>query len=128
MERVTAAEAKAAVTTAALSVTGSHALDFADRLPSAAIGEYGAELIISEEIGAAKPAREFFDVTFARLGDPPKSEVLMIGDNWSSDIVGGVQYGLDTCWYNPSRQPCPNGLAIIREIAALPELTHWLND
>ena len=90
------------------------------------------EIVPWEEIVAAfrledvvsSPA--FFDVTFARLGNPSKTEVLMIGDNWSSDIAGGVNYGLDTCWYNSSRQPRPNGLPILREIAALEELTGWL--
>lgn len=83
-------------------------------------------VVISEEIGAAKPAREFFDATFARLGNPARHQVLMIGDNWNSDIVGGVQYGLDTCWYNPGSRPRPDGRAITREIAALEELIPWL--
>ena len=96
------------------------------RLDRSAIRDCIAAIIISEEIGAAKPAKEFFDRAFARLGDPAKHEVLMIGDNWSSDIVGGAQYALDTCWYNPHRQPRPNGLAITREISSLRELTDWL--
>jgi YjjG family noncanonical pyrimidine nucleotidase len=96
------------------------------RFERCAIRDCVAEIIISEEIGRAKPAPEFFDVTFARLGNPSKTEVLMIGDNWSSDIAGGANYGLDTCWYNPNRQPRPNGLLITREIAALEELTGWL--
>ncbi len=96
------------------------------RFERSALSHCIAELIISEEIGAAKPAREFFDATFARLGNPPKAEVLMIGDNWSSDIVGGVNYRLDTCWFNPTSQPRPNGLVITCEIASLRELAGWL--
>jgi YjjG family noncanonical pyrimidine nucleotidase len=96
------------------------------RLNRSAIRDCVAEVFISEELGVAKPAPEFFDAVFARLGNPTKRDVLMIGDNWSSDIVGGVNYGLDTCWYNPSRQPRPNGLAIIREITSLHELPDWL--
>jgi YjjG family noncanonical pyrimidine nucleotidase len=96
------------------------------RLDRSAIRDCVAEVVISEEIGAAKPSREFFDTTFARLGNPPKPEVLVIGDNWSSDIQGGVAYGIATCWFNPGRQPRPNGLAITREISSLRELTEWL--
>jgi 2-haloacid dehalogenase len=96
------------------------------RLERSAIRDCISEVIISEEIGAAKPDRAFFDKTFARLGNPARHEVLMIGDNWNSDIVGGVSYGLDTCWYNPGRQPRPNGLAITREITSLRELAGWL--
>jgi len=85
-----------------------------------------SELIISEEIGAAKPAKEFFDLAFARLGHPSKREVLMIGDGWGSDIVGAVRYGIDACWYNPGRKPRPATDAITREIASLRELNDWL--
>jgi 2-haloacid dehalogenase len=56
------------------------------RLARSPIRHHVADIIISEEIGAAKPAREFFDKAFARLGQPSKHEVLMIGDGWGSDI------------------------------------------
>jgi len=97
------------------------------RFERSAIRDCIVEIIISEEIGTAKPAREFFDVTFTRLGDPPKAEVLMIGDNWSSDIVGGANYGLDTCWFNPGRQLRPDAPSLTREVASLPELAAWLS-
>lgn len=61
-----------------------------------------AHVFISEEIGAAKPHRDFFDHVFRVLGNPPKSEVLLIGDSLTSDMAGGIQYGIDTCWYNPT--------------------------
>jgi YjjG family noncanonical pyrimidine nucleotidase len=96
------------------------------RLARSVIRDHIAELIISEEIGCAKPAPEFFEATFARLGQPSKNEVLLIGDNWSSDIQGAVQYGIDACWFNPHRQPRPNGPNITREIASLYELENWL--
>jgi 2-haloacid dehalogenase len=96
------------------------------RLARSAIRHHVSEIIISEEIGAAKPAKEFFDTAFARLGHPSKREVLMIGDSWASDIQGAVQYGIDACWYNPARKPRPAGCEITREILALRELTEWL--
>ena len=96
------------------------------RLARSVIRHHISDLIISEEIGAAKPAREFFDKAFARLGHPSKSEVLMIGDGWASDIQGAVQYGIDACWYNPARKPRPADYRITREIASLRELTAWL--
>ncbi len=96
------------------------------RLARSAIRHQISDLIISEEIGAAKPAKEFFDTAFARLGHPDKREVLMIGDGWASDIQGAVRYGIDACWYNPGRKPRPADCAITREIASLRELTEWL--
>jgi YjjG family noncanonical pyrimidine nucleotidase len=96
------------------------------RLARSAIRHHISDIIISEEIGAAKPAKEFFDTAFARLGHPSKREVLMIGDGWASDIQGAVQYGIDACWYNPGRKPRPANHEITREISSLRELTDWL--
>jgi len=96
------------------------------RLARSVIRHHISDLIISEEIGAAKPAKEFFDLAFARLGHPSKREVLMIGDGWASDIQGAVQYGIDACWYNPEHKPRPSPGEITREIASLRELIVWL--
>jgi len=109
----------------AILTNGLQAVQRARLARSAIRGQISA-IIISEEIGFAKPAKEYFDAAFARLGNPPKSEVLMIGDNWVSDIQGAAWYGLDTCWFNPRRQPRPDCLAITLEVASLRELTDWL--
>jgi 2-haloacid dehalogenase len=96
------------------------------RLARSAIRDHIADIIISEEIGFAKPAKEFFDIAMARLGNPPKREVLMIGDGWNSDIQGAARYGIDACWYNPARRPRPTNAEITREIVSLRELVEWL--
>lgn len=96
------------------------------RLARSSIREYITELIISEEVGAAKPKAAYFDVAFARLGYPAKSDVLIIGDSLTSDMQGGVDYGLDTCWYNPTDQPRPSDLPITYEIAHLRDLLELL--
>jgi 2-haloacid dehalogenase len=96
------------------------------RLGRSVIRHHVSDIIISEEIGAAKPAKEFFDTAFARLGHPSKREVLMIGDGWASDIQGAVQYGIDACWFNPALKPRPAKCEIVREIASLRELNEWL--
>jgi 2-haloacid dehalogenase len=92
------------------------------RLENSTIKNFISELLISEEIGAAKPGRAFFEAAFARCGDPSKSEVLIIGDSLTSDIQGGADYGIDTCWYNPTEQTQPKGLEITYEIKQLHEL------
>jgi len=97
-----------------------------NRLAASVIRHHVSELIISEEIGFAKPAKEYFDAAFTRLGHPPKSSVLMIGDGWASDIQGAAQYGIDVCWYNPGRQTRPAYPEVTREIASLNELVEWL--
>ncbi len=96
------------------------------RLARSVIRPHIAEIIISEEIGFSKPASEFFDVAFERLGHPSRREALMIGDGWNSDILGAIQYGLDVCWYNPGGKPRPSDCALTREISSLRELMPWL--
>jgi HAD superfamily hydrolase (TIGR01549 family) len=98
------------------------------RLARSAIRDHISDIIISEEIGCAKPAKAYFDAAFARLGQPSKREVLMIGDNWVSDIQGAVRYGLDTCWFNPRHQPHPDDSGVTFEVASLRELTERLTD
>jgi 2-haloacid dehalogenase len=92
------------------------------RLELSLIKPFIAELIISEEIGAAKPHAAFFDIAFARTSHPPKEDVLIIGDSLSSDIAGGVEYGIDTCWFNPNGESRPENLQIMYEIKNWREL------
>jgi len=92
------------------------------RLDHSTIREFITELIISEEVGAVKPGPAFFDAAFAKTGHPEKSDVLIIGDSLTSDIQGGVDYGIDTCWYNPINEPKPEGLSVTYEIRHLREL------
>ena len=92
------------------------------RLMRSAIYPFVTQLIISEEVGAAKPHPAYFDAAFARTGYPSKADVLIIGDSLSSDIQGGVDYGIDTCWYNPTGQLKHEGLWITYELGHLREL------
>src|SRR5215216_940497 len=95
------------------------------RLAHSGIRDFITELIISEEVGAAKPQAAFFDAAFERTGHPDNSDVLIIGDSLTSDIKGGVDYGLDTCWYNPTAEPRPDSLPNtyeIRHLCELPEI------
>lgn len=92
------------------------------RLAKSAIGEYFSEMIISEEVEAAKPDKRIFDVAFGRMNSPKKDEVLIIGDSLSSDIKGGNDYGIDTCWFNPKRKPCDLDVDIRYEIGHLTQL------
>ena len=75
------------------------------RFARSSIRKYFEDVVISDEIGVAKPQTGFMEEAFSRMGDPQKSEVLMIGDSLSSDIEGGVNFGIDTCWFNPNALP-----------------------
>ncbi len=79
-------------------------------------------IFISEDIGYEKPNTEFFEQVFASLGITDKSEALIIGDSLTSDILGGVNAGIDTCWFNPSQKPNSLSLPVTYEIDDLSKL------
>lgn len=58
-------------------------------------------MFISEEIGSPKPNTAFFNACFLGIEEKNKEHILLIGDSLSSDIRGGVQAGIRTCWYRP---------------------------
>lgn len=79
-------------------------------------------IYISEEVGCQKPQRMYFDVVLDRMGIDEREGILIIGDSLTSDMQGGVNSGIDTCWYNPEHKPNNLGLCITHEISRLDEL------
>ncbi len=98
------------------------------RFARSTVMQYFADVVISEEVGAAKPDPEIFDVAFAKMGHPEKGDVLIVGDSLTSDIKGGNLYGIDTCWFNPGRRPRDPNVRIRYEIGELKELLNILGD
>ena len=96
------------------------------RLENSSIHALIEKIFISEEIGAAKPDRAFFELVFKEIGNPDRSEVLIIGDSLTSDMQGGIQSGLDTCWVNPSQKT--TALPVTYQIQRLPELIPLLDE
>jgi 2-haloacid dehalogenase len=92
------------------------------RIRQSEIGRFFHDVVISEEVGFAKPDGRIFDVAFAGMGRPEKGEVLMVGDSLTSDMAGGLDYGIDTCWFNPWGRPNTLGRAVGYEIGRLGEL------
>ena len=73
-------------------------------------------IISSEETGFKKPQSEIFEYTFDKLGVTDPSRVLMIGDSLTSDIQGGINAGIDTCWFNPAAKVNALGIQPTYEI------------
>jgi 2-haloacid dehalogenase len=92
------------------------------RLARSAIGALFDTVVVSEEVGVAKPDARIFEHALRQLGHDDRSTVLMVGDSLASDIQGGCNAGMQTCWLNPSG--AANGTAIepTFEIASLAEL------
>lgn len=68
-------------------------------------------LVISEEVGITKPNVGIFHHALEKMGQPDNSKVLMVGDNLHTDILGGINAGLHTCWYNPHQQQGDEAIA-----------------
>lgn len=80
------------------------------RLQKANMAPYFSHFFISEKVGASKPSTLFFDRCFAALNENQEipitpQECLIIGDSITSDIAGGYDYGLKTCYYKHRLTP-----------------------
>jgi YjjG family noncanonical pyrimidine nucleotidase len=96
------------------------------RFEKSPVSQYLKEIIISEEVGAAKPEPAIFDIAFECMDYPAKQDVLIIGDSLTSDIQGGHNYGIDTCWFNPKHHHNTLSIAPTFEIHTLSELSRLL--
>lgn len=67
---------------------------------------------ISDEIGYEKPDPRFFLAVERALPDFDRSRTLIVGDSLTSDIRGGIAFGIDTCWYNPNRKEIPQDMNV----------------
>lgn len=92
------------------------------RFSTCPISKYFDKIFISEEIGFEKPKIEFFDAVSAQIPGFDKRKTLVVGDSLTSDIQGGINYGLDTCWFNPKGKAKPDGMDITYEISRLEEI------
>lgn len=70
------------------------------RLEDANLAQFFKEIFISEQTGYQKPMPAFFDYVFERIENINKDKTLIIGDSLTSDVKGGLQAGIDTCWFN----------------------------
>ncbi|MEN8238133.1 MAG: YjjG family noncanonical pyrimidine nucleotidase [Actinomycetota bacterium] len=103
-------DALAQVATLALVTNGIGEVQRA-RIARLDLDKYFDAIVISGEVGVAKPGLEIYDLTFAKLDHPDKATTLMIGDSLSSDMAGGINYGIATCWYaTHSDAPTPAGI------------------
>ena len=92
------------------------------RLDLSTIKPYFSDIIISDEVGVAKPDRKIFEIALENMSISDKSTILMVGDNLSSDIKGGIDFGIDTCWYNPKQKEVDPGIRATYEINDLADL------
>ena len=96
------------------------------RIDSAGIRGYFEDIFISEEIGADKPAKAFFDHCFSRIPDIDLSRTIIVGDSLTGDIQGGNTAGITTVWFNPINQANNTDIHPDHEISSLRELIKFV--
>ena len=87
--------------------------------------QYFQSIILSEDAGVNKPAKEYFDYALEKTGAKRES-TLMIGDNFQTDILGAKYAGLDVMWFNPSPESKHATEPITYEVAALKDIMNIL--
>ena len=98
----------------------------AGRLKSAAISHFFETIFISQDIGVNKPDKLYFDRCFAQIPDFISEKALIVGDSLSSDILGGKNAGIATCWVNPEGKNAPENLQPDYQIESLSQLPKLL--
>ncbi|MBS0848383.1 pyrimidine 5'-nucleotidase [Citrobacter sp. JGM124] len=96
------------------------------RLERTGLSDHFDLLVISEQVGVAKPDTKIFEYTFDKMGHPPLSRILMVGDTPESDILGGINAGIATCWLNMNGRSLPEGIQPTWQVSTLSELEQLL--
>lgn len=74
------------------------------RIKHSGLEPYFDKVFISEDAGCQKPDKQYFDYVINNIPEKDKTKMLIVGDSQSSDILGGINSNIDTCWYNPNHE------------------------
>ena len=103
-----------------LSIVTNGLKDVQDnRIRKSIIAKYFDDIVISEEVMVSKPDPKIFEYALNNINHTDKSNVLIVGDSLTSDIQGGINFGIDTCWFNPNKIVNKTGIKPTYEISNL---------
>ena len=86
-----------------------------NRLKCAGLLDYTHAVVTSQRAGVGKPAAGIFRLALEELGSPDKRECVMVGDSLEADIRGAENFGIDTIWYNPTKER-PKTMQVAKEV------------
>ncbi len=96
------------------------------RLLQSGIDHHFEVIVVSDEIGLAKPDPAYFAHVHREMNMPEKDRVMVVGDSLFSDMHGGITYGFRTCWYNPSGTPATDDIRPDHQVRSHAELIDML--
>ena len=82
------------------------------RLFTSPLFRYFDDCYISEDIGYEKPSIKYFEHVAKNIPDFDPAKAIIIGDSLTSDMQGGINAKIDTCWYNPQNKTAPEGMKL----------------
>lgn len=112
------------------AVTNGTKIAQAKKLEKSGLNKILDGAFISEDVGAEKPSAAFFEAVWKTIGEYAPDEVMIVGDSLTSDMRGGSNAGIRTCWYCPIGAPAPEEIRIdykIQSLREVPGIVHSLN-
>jgi putative hydrolase of the HAD superfamily len=101
-----------------------------EKLAASGLADYFDAVVVSADIGAAKPDVSVFEHALSQLG-AERENAVMVGDSLTKDINGAIAAGLGTIWVNRSGSPTPSdreGLLEVRTLEELPSALESLDE
>ncbi len=82
------------------ATTNGFAFTQYNRIEKSGLGKYFDKIFVSEDLRFQKPEKEYFEACISQISEKDRTKILVVGDSQSSDILGGINAELDTCWFN----------------------------
>ena len=95
------------------------------RIGHSPLKDYISGYFVSEMVGFQKPDIGYFDYVFSQIACK-KENTLIVGDSLTADIAGGINAGVDTCWFNEHNAENFTEIRSIYEITSLYDLRRFL--
>ena len=92
------------------------------KITLAGFSELVEEIFISGDVGYEKPRKDYFDYCLSKIEEKDLSKILIVGDSLTSDIAGGNNANIPTCWYNPKKKTADSKYRIDYEIQNLEQI------
>jgi putative hydrolase of the HAD superfamily len=92
-----------------------------EKLAASGLGDYFEAVVVSEDLGVAKPDAAVFEHAMSMIDADP-GQTVMIGDSLAKDVEGALAAGLRAVWVNRNRAPRPRDRPDLVEIFTLNDL------
>ena len=92
------------------------------RLFPSPIFKYFDACFVSEDIGYEKPSVKYFEKVIEQIPSYDPQKAIIIGDSLTSDMQGGLNIGIDTCWFNPHGKEKPDNMNLTYVVGNLSQI------